>query len=249
MKNTANLHQSMVIPFIMMQAFIAFDYWGGFLRAPWSVHVHFVTVSAWYLLLILQPYLISQKRITDHRTMGIIGFAMAGGVGFTAMSMLPNTVGFGRYAEANPGQIPFTAEFFYSIALLEFCLVIAFLFAVYKAIMLRQSKDDHAAWLVSTAFIMLFPSVGRGVQNLSIVINGFDHYFTEIILLPAAISALIIIGATVFVAQRHKILRHPAIMLAIAVNFIPFTLQALPDFVALMSDVVKAVFTLRFEGT
>lgn len=250
MKNLNTLHLWMIVPLILMQITIGSDYWLQFPNSPWSIHVHFFTVSIWYFLLITQPYLVVKGNIIQHRTFGIIGFAIAGGVAFTAMSMLPNTVGFGRFVEANPGKMgPFTPEFFYAIAISEFFLVCAFIYATFKAIQYRASKKEHATWLVSTAFIMLFPAVGRGVQNASIMINGFDNYFTEIVVFPALISAAIIIGVTVLVAYRHAMLKHPAIYLAVGINFVPLFFQSFPEIVGMMSEFIKAIFTLRFEGT
>lgn len=250
MKDANRLHLWMIIPLVLVQITIGSDYWLQFPDSPWSVHVHFFTMTVWYILLITQPYLVVQGNLAQHRTVGIIGFAMAGGVAFTAMSMLPNTVGFGRYVEANPGAIgAFTPEFFYAIALSESFLVCAFLYAVYKAIQYRASKQEHATWLVSTAFIMLYPAVGRGVQNAAIMIKGFDNYFIEIVVLPAAISAATIIGVTLLVAYRFAMLRHPAIHLAIGINLIPLFFQSFPEIVGMMSEWIKAVFMLRFEGT
>jgi len=242
----------MIVPFVAIQLFIAPDYYVDFLGAPWSIHIHVITVTAWYVLLISQPYLIAKERYFNHRTVGIIGFAIAGGVGFTALSMLPNTVGFGRFVEATPGGLGgFTPEFFYAIAISEFFLAIAFLFAVYQAIIHRKSKQDHASWLVSTAFIIMFPAIGRGVQNASILINGFEteQFFTKIIVIPSVISTTIIIGLTIAIAARHSMLRHPAIRLAVLVNLIPLITQCFPGLIEPVSDFVKAVFTLRFEGT
>ena len=246
------LHLSMIVPLVVLQVFIASDYWMALGRAPWSVHVHVVTVTAWYLLLISQPYLIAQGDVARHRTFGILGFAIAGGVGFSSISMLPNTVGYGRLVEANPGAIgQFYPEFFYAVAISESVLVAAFLFAVYKAIILRKSKQDHAAWLASTAFMMLFPAVGRGVQNFSIAINGFENenFFMEIIVTPAIVFTVMILGLTAAIGARHSMLRHPAFILAMLVNLVPLITWSFPGLIEPMSDGVKAVFSLRFEGT
>lgn len=249
MKNTDRLHLWMIAPFVMVQLFIGSTYWLSFPGSPWAIHIHFFTVTAWYLLLITQPYFISKGEIKRHRTWGILGFAMAGGVGFTAISMLPNTVGLGRFAEAEPSRMaPFTPEFFYGVALSEFVLGIAFLFAVYQAIVNRHSKYEHATWLVATAFIMINPAVGRGVQNASIILNGFENYFMEIVVVPALISATIIIGTYILIASRHGMLRHRAVIVTVLVNLVPPTLMIFPSLVEPLNDAVKTIFTLRFEG-
>ena len=249
MRNTEHLHLWMIIPFLMLQVFIGSTYWLSFPSSPWAIHIHFFTVSAWYLFLITQPYFISKGSIARHRTWGILGFALAGGVGFTAMSMLPNTVGLGRFAEADPSPLaPFTPEFFYAIAISEFVLGVVFLFAIYKAIIHRHSKFRHASWLMATAFIMMNPAVGRGVQNASIALNGFDNYFVEIVVIPALISAAIIIGTYLTIAARHGVLRHPATILTVLVNLVPPTLMAFPSIVEPMNETVKAIFTMRFES-
>lgn len=252
MKNLDRLHRSMIVPFVVMQLFIAGDYWFDFLGAPWGIHVHVLTVFAWYLLLMTQPYLIAARNIATHRTVGIFGFLIAGGVAFTAISLLPNTVGFGRLVEAEPGLIlDFEPEFFYAIAVSEFILAIAFLFAVYKAIVLRKSKEDHAAWLISTAFIMLFPAVGRGVQNFSIAFHGpeTDDFFARIIVVPSLVTAAIIIGLALAVATRHAMQRHPAIILAVLVNLVPVITQCFPGLIEPLSEPLKAVLSLRFRLT
>lgn len=251
MKNTDTVHIWMIIPLLIVQLFIGADYYFNFLKVPWAVHVHFFTVTAWYILLISQPYLVANSKLITHRNVGIFGFSLAGGVGFTGLSMLPNTVGFGRFVEANPGGIlKFEPSFFYAIAVSEFFLVMAFFFAIYKAIIHRRERQEHATWLISTAFIMLFPAVGRGVQNLAIATMGFEEdFFRNIIVLPIIVSATIIIGLTIITAVKFSLLSHRAFHLAIGVNIIPVILWCFPEQTQPIYEVAKAVFTLRFEGT
>ena len=90
---------------------------------------------------------------------------------------------------------------------------------------------------------------GRGVQNASIMLNGFENYFVEIIVLPVLLSGVIIIGMTLLVAARFSLVRHPAFIIAILVNLSPPILQSFPELVTPINELVKAIFTLRFEGT
>ena len=82
------LHLWMLVPMVFMQAGIFQDYWGDFSANAWSVHVHYWTGTAWYFYLILQPYLATHGQLARHRTNGIVGVFLTGGVCLTAFSML-----------------------------------------------------------------------------------------------------------------------------------------------------------------
>ena len=78
----------MIIPMVVMQLGIFRDYWGDFSDNAWSVHIHYWTGTIWYVFLIIQPYFVTHGQIARHRTNGIIGMFMAGGVCLTALSMM-----------------------------------------------------------------------------------------------------------------------------------------------------------------
>jgi hypothetical protein len=61
---------------------------GGLTENAWAVHVHYWTATLWYIFLISQPYLASRGQFERHRTSGMIGFFLAGGVAFTALGAL-----------------------------------------------------------------------------------------------------------------------------------------------------------------
>lgn len=74
----------MVIPMLVMQLGIFRDYWGDFSDNAWSVHIHYWTGTVWYIYLIIQPYFATHGQIARHRTNGIIGIFLAGGVCLTS---------------------------------------------------------------------------------------------------------------------------------------------------------------------
>ena len=82
-----HLHLWMILPMLIMQLGIFMNYWGDFSNKAWSVHVHYWTGSLWYIYLIVQPYLATHGFLDKHRTNGIIGMILAGGVVFTAIRM------------------------------------------------------------------------------------------------------------------------------------------------------------------
>lgn len=211
--------------FVLMQLGIFADYWPTFSTETWAVHVHYWTASAWYVFLIFQPYLATHGRLSDHRTNGIIGFFLAGGVGVTALSMLHRDIVYAELAVAQPDRFgPFEPWFFMGILTIELVLVSAFLFAIIMSILRRKVLEDHAWWLISTVFIILMPALARGIQNLHFAMNIED--WPDVPVMPSIyLTQLLIIGLVLFMARRYQMLTHRATWLAVAVNAFVFLLE------------------------
>src|SRR5690349_1032769 len=171
MSKYKDLHLWMIIPMIFMQFGIFTDYWGDFSDNAWSVHIHYWTGTIWYLYLILQPYYATHGRIDKHRTNGIIGMFLAGGVCLTALSMMHRDLMNANNATAMPDRFgPFQYWFFSGVAAVELVMMTAFGFAVIKSIIHRKKIEDHAWWLISTVFIIMMPALGCGIQNVYVKI-------------------------------------------------------------------------------
>ena len=55
-----NTHLWLLVPFgIVLIAFLP-SYWLAFAEAPWRQHLHGLTATAWFILLIAQPYLVTR---------------------------------------------------------------------------------------------------------------------------------------------------------------------------------------------
>ncbi|MCA6073986.1 hypothetical protein [Fulvivirga sedimenti] len=210
----------MIIPMILMQLGIFMDYWGDFTSNAWSVHIHYWTGTVWYIFLIFQPYYATHGQLEKHRTYGIIGMFMAGAVCFTALSMMYRDLESAhRAAEMVERFGPFKPYFFYGIAAIELVMMTAFGYAVIQSIIHRKSLEDHAWWLVSTVFIIMMPALGRGVQNIWIMMY-VDNWPDIDILTPLYIAQVIIIILILVTAKYFGKLRHPATYLALAINFL-----------------------------
>ena len=208
----------MIVPMVLMQAGIFFDYWGDFSENDWSIHVHYWTATAWYLLLILQPYWATHGKLARHRTVGIIGMFLAGGVGITALSMLGRDLRLVQLATEQPERFgPFTPEFFYGVAAVELPMVLIFCMAVIMAILRRKSLQDHAWWLISTVFIIMMPALSRGLAALFIMAQA-DQWPAVDIYTPIVISQAIIVALTLGAAWMYGKLKHPATWWAVAIN-------------------------------
>jgi len=227
MNKYKTLHLWMIIPMIVMQFGIFKDYWGDFSENAWSVHVHYWTGTVWYLYLIFQPYLATHGQLARHRTLGIIGMFIAGGVCLTALSMMHRDIVTTQRATEMPDQFgPFQPWFFFGVAAVEIVMMTAFGFAVIKSIIHRKKLEDHAWWLISSVFIIMMPALGRGVQNVYVAMNIKDmpnvNIMTPIYISLAMIMAMLLLGA-----WKYNKLKHPATWLALAVNLFNFLLEPL----------------------
>jgi hypothetical protein len=220
-----NLFLWMIIPMVVMQFGIFEDYWGDFSDNAWSVHIHYWTGTVWYLFLILQPYYITHGKIDRHRTNGIIGIFLAGGVCLTALSMLHRDLATTQNALAAPDRFgPFQPWFFFGVAAVEIIMMTAFGFAVIKGIIHRKQMEDHAWWLVSTVFIIMMPALGRGIQNIYVDMN-IKSWPDIDIMMPIYFAQLLIIGMLLFASWKYDKLKHPGTYLALAVNAFIFLLE------------------------
>lgn len=212
------LHIWMLLPMIIMQLGIYKDYWGDFSDNAWSVHIHYWTGTIWYLYLIIQPFFATHRQLNRHRTNGIIGMFIAGGVCLTALSMMNRDIVNAQSASENVDRFgPFQPWFFFGIAVIEIVMMIAFGFAVIKSIIHRKQLENHSWWLISTVFLIMMPALGRGIQNLYVDRN-IKQWPNIDIIQPIYLSEMIIIGLLFLGAWKYKKFAHPATYLALGVN-------------------------------
>jgi hypothetical protein len=227
MNKYKTLHLWMIIPMIIMQFGIFKDYWGDLSDNAWSVHIHYWTGTVWYSYLIFQPYLATHGQLARHRTLGIIGMFIAGGVCLTALSMMHRDIVSTQRATEMPDQFgPFQPWFFFGVAAVEIVMMTAFGFAVIKSIIHRKQLEDHAWWLISSVFIIMMPALGRGVQNVIIGMNIKDwpniDIMSSLYISEALIMAMLLLGA-----WKYNKLKHPATWLALGVNLFNFLVEPL----------------------
>ncbi|MEO7983463.1 MAG: hypothetical protein ABI688_05205 [Bacteroidota bacterium] len=225
MNKYKTLHVWMFIPMVFMQFGIFRDYWGDFSDNAWSVHIHYWTGTVWYLYLIIQPWFATHGQMARHRTNGIIGMFIAGGVCLTALSMMNRDIVTTQLATQSPEQFgPFQPWFFFGVAAVEIVMMTAFGFAVIKSIIHRKQIEDHSWWLISTVFIIMMPALGRGVQNIYVDLHRKEMPDVNIIF-PLYLTQGIIIALLLLGAWKYKKLKHPATFLALGVNLFIFLLE------------------------
>ena len=238
-----NLHLWMIIPLVIMQFGIFRDYWGDFYENAWSVHIHYWTGTIWYTYLIIQPYFATHGQLARHRTNGIIGMFIAGGVCLTALSMMHRDIVSAQKALANPEPFgPFQPWFFFGVAVVEIVMMIAFGYAVIKSILQRKEVDNHAWWLTSTVFIIMMPALGRGLGNIYNDMH-IKEWPNINIMIPLYFTQVVIIGILLLGAWKYGKLKHPATYLALGVNLFIFLLEPIGR-----SETIQSVLKTVIKG-
>lgn len=221
------LHLWMILPMLVMQFGIYKDYWGDFRENAWSVHIHYWTGTIWYIYLIMQPYLATHGQMPRHRTNGIIGMFIAGGVCLTALSMMHRDIVTTQRAAEMPERFgPFQPWFFFGVAAVEIVMMTAFGYAVIKSIIHRKQVENHAWWLISSVFIIMMPALGRGIQNVYVGMHIKEWPDIDI-MLPLYLTQGIIIGLLLLGAWKYGKLKHPATFLAVFINLFILLLEPL----------------------
>ena len=136
---------------------------------------------------------------------------------------------------------PFEPWFFYGIALVELVMMSAFIVAVIQSILHRRALHDHAWWLISTVFIIMMPSLGRGVGVLWANIFGSSDrgQLTWAIYITTAVILLLLFWA----ARRYGRFNHPATWLALGVNLFNLLFEPLGKW-----EWLQGVLTAAIKG-
>ena len=225
MNKYKSLYKWMLIPMVVMQLGIFEDYWGDFSDNAWSVHIHYWTGTVWYIYLIIQPYFATHGLIARHRTNGIIGMFLAGGVCLTALSMMNRDIVTAQKALEMPDRFgPFEPWFFFGVAAVEIVMMVAFGYAVIKSIIHRKELENHAWWLISTVFIIMMPALGRGIGNIYNDLHSKEWPNININL-PGYLTQVLIIAMILCAAWKYGKLKHSATYIALGVNLFVFLLE------------------------
>jgi len=157
-------HLWLLIPFVLTIAGFYLSYWSRFTEAPWRQHVHGLSATAWYLLVIFQPWLIHNKPASYHRKIGIIGVFLAGAVVFSAFQVMP----FQVVNDFLPDVLK------YGFSFVDLCALAGFSICVILGVLNAKNNNInvHARWLISTVFWILLPATARLVYFP--MLNAYD---------------------------------------------------------------------------
>ncbi|MEM7430767.1 MAG: hypothetical protein AAF351_02390 [Pseudomonadota bacterium] len=230
MDNYKNAHWWLLIPVLLVVIGFFPSYWLRFTEMPWRLHLHGLTATAWFVFLVVQPYLITRGNVQSHRRVGMVGLVLAGGVVLSGLNIIPHNL-------VNE-QLPETAG--YGLALVDVVLVGGFTLAVVMAIKTSKRLSDHARWMISTAFWALPPGLFR-LLLVPVFVFGGDN---PAALIPVALGAsgviCTIVLALIMIRERRA---HPAYMAA-AIGVLVMVLPMIAGDWQWWRDLADAVFTM-----
>jgi len=230
MNKYKNVHLWLLIPFaIVMLGFLP-SYWLKLSEAPWRQHLHGITATLWFVLLVVQPYLITRGHKRQHRLYGMFALFLAGGVALSALSAIP-------YNLVNEGLPPAAR---YGLSFIDIVLMPGFILAVLMAVKNARQVDDHARWMISTVFWAISPGLFRLLFVPLVILETPDLGSKAPLLL--AISGLANILVLSFLMYRDK-RAHPAYLLAAIgslVFFVPMQVGEMQWWI----NLANAMFTI-----
>ncbi|MCZ6876399.1 MAG: hypothetical protein O7G88_23195 [bacterium] len=119
-------------------------------------HAHAVVMLTWVLLLIVQSWLIRNRRNARHRLIGKTSFVIAPAVVVTALY-----VNFFFQANAEDPVAPLTQSIYW----LGYCSAGTFTIMYVLAIRHRRQMHLHARYMVGTSLVFVVPGMSRVIEN------------------------------------------------------------------------------------
>jgi len=236
MEKFKSLHLWMIVPFIFIQLGIFNYYWPKLSEVAWEIHIHYWVVTFWLLLVIIQPYLVVNGRMPQHRTLGIFGFMLAGAFIFTGISLLDIPL---KILAQNTDRIGPPPAFFYGTIVIEFILALVFAYAIIKSILHRKNLKEHSWWLICSVFYMMMPAVGRGLIVFWRSVLPPEKFNPMIVFVSAEIIYIILFS--LFVSKFGK-WRHQATIIGfvlIVIRFLRIPLGNLESVQELIHNLIK----------
>ena len=146
------------------------------------IHVHAGIATAWVTLIIVQPFLIVNKKLAWHRQLGKLSYLI---FPLLMLSFIPSVI---NSLNSNSPRYAF-------FALGDGCLLILFYCLAIKN---RKKSSLHMRYMIAAAMVLLGPTVGRILP----ILFGFSELATQNI--QFAIIQSILIALIIFDIRNGK---------------------------------------------
>lgn len=195
--NYKQFHLWMLLPFVISVLGFSYSYYFNLSNATFHQHVHGISATLWYILVIIQPYLITRKQnVQRHKTLGTIGIILAGIVAGSALTIIPKNI---NNVEALDINGFFNPTFAYFATVIDLVLIFMFIISVGLAILSikRKNLSDHVQWLMASVFFVLSPALLRLLGIGAIFLN--EGNMEGIMMVELAFPTMIVMIALIVI--------------------------------------------------
>ena len=123
------------------------------------IHLHAIIAAIWVAILIVQPFLIVQKKVTLHRTVGKLSYVV---FPLLIISFIPRII-----KTYNAGDFPYL---FFPLGDGSL-LILFYVLAIYY----KRKTAKHMRYMIASALVLLGPTFGRIGPNLM----GWSELLTQ----------------------------------------------------------------------
>lgn len=178
-----NVHLWMILPLLIATIGFYFTYWSVFADVPFHQHLHGLSATLWFVLLIVQPLLQKHNSLALHRKIGFVGLFLAGAVVFSALQIIRNNL-------TNDALQPVLQ---YGLTWGDFLFLLGFSHAVLMAMWRSRDKAIHARYMIASAIWALLPALSRLIYFPMLIVYGYPPPMSFLVVLYLSVG--LILGA------------------------------------------------------
>ncbi|MBL7871681.1 MAG: hypothetical protein JNM78_08740 [Cyclobacteriaceae bacterium] len=201
MKLEKALYDRSYLYFVAFFLFVLVAFWLTYVtklfdQESYRMHLHGITLFVWCSLLIVQPFLIRQRKYIWHKRFGKFSYVLVPLLIITTVDLLHFRLG------QNPLR---TIDFFFSALVLN--ALVGFLILYGLAIYNRKKPVIHARYMVSSVFLFFTPVTDR---IISIFFPAMLKYFPTLdgspieALFGFLLADIMLIGLCIWDWRSHK---------------------------------------------
>jgi hypothetical protein len=236
-----NFHLWMLLPFAISLLGFSYSYFSKLADATFHQHVHGLSATLWYVLVVVQPYLITRRQdVRRHRLLGAFATLLAGVVAGSALTIIPKNID--DVASLDPNGF-FNPTFAYFAVIIDVVLVSLFLASVAMAIYRMKQRDlaGHVQWMMASVFFVLSPGLARLFGVAAIVANQGN--MAGISLVKLAVPSMLAMALLIVVYYRKfGSFRHPSFWLLMAAHATYLLVVPIGD-----SPLIRSVLPVIFK--
>lgn len=233
MERYRNLHLWLLIPFAIAVLGFMRSYYLDFTNVPWGNHVHGLSATLWFVLVVVQPYLATRGRLVTHRALGRVGIFLAGAVFASALVRIPGNIRFAREGTDSPIA---PDVFLYGVSFFDLVAITGFAVSVVVAVLRSRRLEEHAVWMVSTVLWALMPALTRLALLPTIRFYGVVDFAS----LAMIVTPAIMLTAVVMMIRLRR--AHPALVAVVVGHLSVYLIRPLGQSQTWI-DLATAVFS------